>query len=203
MSYDLKQSLILTEGTPVEIMDHTGTILFKTKAIIGKVSSTTMSEINFEYSRKGLIIPNLDIRNGLILRKTVTGETFIIVAVFDEVINNTKQSTSIRLIQTNSWASIKGFTEIADDYGNIISDEVTKATKLPVHVSVANARLMQFKPGLKEIVEYRIYAPHCEAEILDRVGLMINGGELNFKVESVDLLTFPGLVLLDVRTETR
>jgi hypothetical protein len=198
-----KRQIILSEGTDVEVFDSTGNLLFQTKALIGKATKQFMSEISLEYHRKAQFIPELDIPNGVTVRNTATGETYLAIANMVETYGGEKLSTILRLVETNATITVTGLAETADEYGNISTSQVTKAQDMPVHIESSNAELRQYQPGLHEKAEYLIYMPAIDIQLLDKVTVNAGGRILKLKVEHVDYLSFVGIAVLSVCTETR
>lgn len=201
---EAKREIILSEGVPVDVLDYTGAVLFSTNALVGKATKQFFSEISLEYHRTAQFVPELDIRNGLIVNNKVTNEFYLVMAHLKEVVGSEHIATVTRLVECNARVRISSFGETADDDGNITKTEIVKADNLCVYVEKVRADLKQFKPGLYENVEYNIYAPAISnVSVLDRVVLDMNGVSVPFKIESVDYTTFVGVMILGVCTETR
>lgn len=119
MIADEKRQLILDEGVPVEVHDHIGTLLHTTKALIGKATRQSMSEVSHEAHRKAHFIPELNIRNGLIVTNTVTQDKYLTLANMVEVYGTELVSTISRMVETNSSITVTGYVETADENGDI------------------------------------------------------------------------------------
>lgn len=203
---DAKKAIILQEGVPVEVKDISlaTPIVIETKALLGKATKQFFSEISLEYHRKGQFIPELNINNGMIVSNIVTDEHYLIMANYKEFFQNQHISTITRMIECNSVATIEGIQKTADDFGNIRKGTVIKVKDLQVHVEAVSAELIQYNPGLHEEVEYRIYATAInDINVLDKVILDINGIKKEFKIKSLDFISFRGIVIIGVSSETR
>lgn len=198
-----KRQIILDMGVPVQVKQTDGTLLHETKSLIGKATKQFFSEISLEYHRKGIFVPEVTVSNGVFVDNMVTNETYLVVATMPELIMSEVGSTIARLIECNSKVTIKGISETADQYGNITTEPVTKADLMPVHVEAITAELRQYDPGLHPNVQYRIYSPSIDLDVLDTVSLSVNGKTQKFKVEALDYISFQGIVLIDIASETR
>lgn len=198
-----KRSLILSYGNAVEVYGSQGQLLHTTKALIGKATRTAMSEFAHEYHRKALFVPELDIPNGVIVADLTTKSKYIGVATLDEVYMSEKLSTILRLIECNGEVTITGLEETADENGDVITAPVVKVQNKPVHILPMSAELLQFMPGLHPNAEYIIYMSAAEVSLLDKVTVKSGGREVKLKIEYIDYLSFEGVALLHVCTETR
>ncbi|MEC0276810.1 hypothetical protein [Peribacillus frigoritolerans] len=198
-----KRQIILSEGQPVEVFDTSGLFLFKTNAIIGRATKTGQTEVSFEAHRKIQIIPDYDVPNGVTIKVITSKETFLAIATMVETYKGEKLATSIRMVETNANVTVTGTSETADENGNVFSAPVTKADNQPIHIQTVNAELKQYMQGILPNVQYLIYIPAIDLELLDKVTVHSVGRNIKVKVENIDYLSFPGLALLQVSTETR
>lgn len=198
-----KRQLILDEGVPVEVHDHTGALLYTTKALVGKATRQSMSEISHEAHRKAHFIPELDIRNGLIVTNLVTLDKYITLANMVEAYGNEVVTVISRMTETNAVITVTGLVETADENGDIFKGDVVKVADLPAFVEVITGELRQFQPGLHPNSEYVIYCSAMDFEALDKVVITKGSREIKVKVDYVDYLTYEGAVLLQVCSETR
>ena len=198
-----KRQLILDEGVPVEVSNHTGQLLFSTKAIIGKATKQALSEISHEYHRKAHFVPELAIDNGLIVKNSVSGDNYITLATMTEAYGSEVVTKIARMALTNSLMTVTGFIETADENGDITKGEAVKAANLPVYVEVLVTELKQYQPGQLTDAEYVIYCPVMDYNVLDKVVIKQGGRSISVKIQYADYLTYEGLVLLHVKTETR
>ncbi|MGA4519202.1 hypothetical protein ACPA0F_18250 [Solibacillus silvestris] len=198
-----KRQLILDEGVPVEVTDYTGRLLFSTKAIIGKATKQALSEISHEYHRKAHFIPEVAVDNGLVVKNLVTGDNYITMATMTEAYGNEIVTKISRMALTNAFMTVTGLTETADENGDITKGEAVKAANLPVYVEILNAELKQYQPGQQTDAEYVVYCPVMDYAVLDKVVINQGGRNIKVKMQYADFLTFEGLALLHVKTETR
>lgn len=200
---DVKRQIILDEGTPVELIDSTGAVVETTKALVGRATKTSQAEISLEAHRQGQFIPEVSVSNGHLVRNIPTDTYYLILASLDEVAQGEKIATITRMVECNSALTLERIEETADDNGNIKKATVTVADNLRVYVESGRAVLEQKMPGLQPDVEYRVYAPLLDVKLLDKISLLINGKSVPFKVDATDYISFEGVVIIDVRTETR
>lgn len=200
---DVKRQIILDEGTPVELIDSTGSVLQTTTALVGKATKQSMAEIALEAHRQAQFVPELTVNNGTLVRSVVTDTCYLVLASLDEVVQGEKIATICRMLECNSSLTLERMMETADDYGNIKKAPVKVADNLRVYVESGRATIEQKKPGLQPEVEYKVYAPLIDVQLLDKLTLNINGKQVPFKVDAVDYVSFMGVVIIDVCTETR
>lgn len=198
-----KRQIILDEGVPVDVYDYTGSLLGSTTALIGKATKQAMTEISLEYHRKAHFVPDFDIPNGLIVHNKITNEKYLAVANMVESYGNEVIAKISRLVESNALVTIKGFSETADENGDIFRGEVDKATNLPVHVLPVTAELKQYQPGLHSDAEYVIFCPEMDLDLLDMVDITKGTKKIPVKIVYVDILSFEGVVLINVCSETR
>jgi len=201
--FDTKREIILDEGLPVDVIDWQGNTLFSTKALLGKATKQFFSEISLEYHRKAQFVPELDVKNGQIVRVIPTGEHYLIMATYNEVFGTEKLATITRLVECNNEVLIQTLVETADDDGNIYRTPTPIVNGLKAYVEMKGGDLVQYKPGLQSRLEFDVYIPVIDVEVLDQIHLNINGKFVPFKVEYIDELSFQGIMILRVSTETR
>lgn len=201
--FEEKRQIILDEGVEVDVKDYDGSVLFTTKAVFGKSSRQSTTEIIVEYYRSGLFMPDVDIQNGHIVTINATNTDMLVIASMEEVVHGNKISTSTRLVECNRTINVSKQGETADEYGNIIVGEIPIVENMPVYMEKLNADLIQYSPGLLENVEYMIYAPAIDLTPLDFISVNVRGRQVKLKVETTDYITFEGVVLIGVRTDTR
>lgn len=198
-----KRDIILDHGVPVLVYDPLGEDKLETRALLGKATKQFFSDISLEYHRTAQFLPELPIRNGLLIQNLVNEETYLILASFSEVVEEVKLATVIRSVQCNSSISIKEIRRVADLYGNVTSKEVAVLEDVPVFVESLRTGLEQYDAGMFPNNMYRIYAPSIPSKLLDRIYIRVVDEEIPLKVMHVDRLKFRGVTILDVSTETR
>lgn len=200
---DIKRQIILNEGTPVEVIDSTGVVIESTTALVGKANKVSYAEISLEAHRQGQFIPEVQVGNGNLVRSVVTDTFYLVLASMDEIVQAEKIATICRMLECNSGMTLERIEETADDNGNIKKSPVKVADNLRVYVESGKATIEQKNPGLHPEVEFRVYAPLIDIHLLDKITLNINGNQVPFKVDAVDYVSFAGVVIADVCTETR
>ena len=200
---ETKREIILEEGIPVEIFNKDGESLFETTALIGKATRQFFSEISLESHRQGQFLPELDIHNGLIVENKVTNDDYIIVANYPEIIERQKCTIITRMIVCNSQITVSRLVRTADKFGNIKKDFEDVYKDLSVYAEPIDSEVKQTDPGKLYKTKYNIYAPNLAIDIEDRLELEVGGEKKAFKLDGYDSLTFKGLTIIEVTTDTR
>jgi len=198
---EIKGQIITEEGLPVQIKDSNGTILYSTNALVGKATKQFFSEISLEYHREGQFISDVVVNNGNLVTNLVTNEDYLVLATMEEIVQEEKIATVARMIKCNAAISIKKYEETADEFGNIVKQQVTVADNLSVYMVKVSNSLDQYKMGLVANAEYLIYSPLINVSVLNKLLININGEIMQFKVESVDYISFNGVVLIGIVTD--
>lgn len=199
---ETKREIILEEGVPVSVFDKENK-LFDTTALIGKATRQFFSEISLESHRQGQFLPQLDIHNGLIVKNRIIDSDYIIVASYPEIIDQQKCTIITRMIVCNSKITVGRQIEIADDFGNIKKGFENVCKDLSVYAEPIDSSVKQVDPGKLYEVEYKIFAPNIQLGIEDRLEIDVGGKMKPFKITGYDYLTFKGLTVIDVVTDTR
>lgn len=201
--FEGKSELILDEGVPVTVTDIDGTLLHTTTALWGKATKQFFSEISFEYHRSAVFIPEIVIGNGMYVNNSATSEIGLILANMPEVVQGVVLSRIARMVETNNAINVDTLVETADKDGNVTVVPQDVVSNLRVYVERVSGALTQFKPGLVEMVDYRIYAPAFDLAVLDKLYINSNGNLVPMKVETLDYISFQGLVIITACTDTR
>ena len=199
---ETKREIILEEGVPVTIYDK-GEELKETIALIGKATRQFASEISLESHRQGQFLPTTEIRNGLIVKNKIAGEDYIVVANYPEVIDSQLCTIIARMIVCNSKMTVGRLVEDADHRGKIIREFKEIYSNLSIYAEPLESEVRQMDPGKAPKSRYKIYAPSIELDIEDQIQIDVGGMMMPFKLIGYDYLTFKGLTLLEVVTETR
>lgn len=195
-----KQAIIKRQGVPVEIL---GTDQH-TIALIGRASKQFSNTVSLESHRRGFFLPEVVVDSGSLVRDGVIDETYLVVGAYKEVINRQIVSTVGHMLVCNALISVEGEIEDADEYGNIKKETVPKATDLPVYVQAVNADVRFSYPSLHSEAEKVIYCSLLDVDLLDKIYLIDEGGSRQtFEAVAIDLFTFPGLSLLQVKADVR
>lgn len=198
-----KRNIILTYGTDVQIFSPDDKYLYDTKALVGKGTKNSLQEVSIEYHRQVQLVPEIDLVNGTIMYMPLTKEKYIAVASMEEIVLNEKIATIVRFLQSNATVTITGVGEVADENGNVKTSSIVRVADQPAYITFINAELPQFKAGYFEKADYLMYIAATDIDLLDQVKIMVAGREKRMKVETVDYLSFVGLALVGLVTETR
>jgi hypothetical protein len=200
MFYD-KQSIIESEGVDVNIYGITS-LLTSSKALIGRSNRTGNVMLPLEAYRKGMFLPQSNIKNGNIVKNLVTNETYIVVSSFNEIIDNRLCAINTMMIKCNVAIDIIGDgEETADDVGNIYKTKITKASDLSAYLEIDNLSLTQYKAGLYPNNRYSLYIPSLDISLLDQIIVKSLHDNLVLKIVSIDNLSYEDLVVLTVTSD--
>lgn len=198
---DEKRAIILSEGISVQLLDYQGTLQATSKALLGRFTKT--NEAGLEHHRKGVFLPDLDVKNGDLILAVATNEHYLVLATMDEIIEDKVASKIAKLLACNTELKVEGISQIADANGNIRKTPVVKVYGLKCHITSITAQLRQYNPGLHPDAQFRIYCPVFDIDLLDKVTMQVNGKSVPLKVMATDYISFSGVVILDVKSETR
>lgn len=199
---DTKREIILEEGIPVKVYDKED-LLCETVALVGKATKQFASEVSLESHRQGQFLPEVEIRNGLTIKNEIAGEDYLIIANYTEVIDRQLCATITRMVVCNSKMTVRRMVEEADDRGKITKSFKEIYSNLSVYVEPIDSDIKQLEPGKAPIFIYKVYAPNILLDIEDQILIDVNGVKTPFKLTGYDYLTFPGLTILGIITETR
>lgn len=199
MFYD-KQSIIKSEGVDVDIYDISS-ILTSSKALIGRSNRTGNVMLPLEAYRKGMFLPETNIKNGNIVKNSKTGESYIVVSSFNEVIDGLVCAIDVMMLKCNVIVDIIGYVETADEVGNIYKTEVHKATNLSAYLEINNIDLNQYKEGLYPNNEYSLYIPSLDISLLDRIIVKSLKNNLVLKIVGVVNWSYENLNILTVTSD--
>jgi uncharacterized Zn-binding protein involved in type VI secretion len=200
---EIKQALIVSEGVPVTVTAIDGTVT-DTNALIGRGSRTANSSaVTLESNRKGQFLPSVTVGGGSIVNVPTSGEDCIIVAAMKEVIQGQLAAIVTHMYVCNARVTVSGVEETADENGNRTKTPVVKASDLQSFIETLTAELRQYDPGLHSDAEYRIYCPSVDITLLDKITVIMNGRSVPLKVVATDYLSYEGVVVIQVCSETR
>ena len=200
---EIKRDIIQEEGVPVSILNKDMDLIEDTVALIGRATKQFVGEISLESHRQGQFLPELDIRNGLIVRNEIANEDYIIVANYPEILERQKCVTIARMLVCNSKMTVRRLVEDADIHGNIKREFKDIYKDLSIYAETLESKVTQKDPGKIMEVSYKIFAPGIEIETEDQIQIVVGGKEIPFKLTGYDPLTFGGLTLIEVVSETR
>jgi hypothetical protein len=198
-----KQAIVRREGVPVDIVDTDG-VVASTRALIGRASKQFNSTLSLEHFRRGYFLPEVPVDNGYVCHNIPANEDYILVAVYPEMIRGKVATNASHMMVCNSTLDIMGDDiETADDRGNITKEPQVKYSQLKCHTQVNSPDLKLYDTGLHPDTEYVIFAPGVQIAELDRI-ILTNGIQtLPLKVIQPDYISYPGVVVLQVKSETR
>lgn len=196
------RSIILSEGVEVDLSELNGPPI-RTKALVGRSTQQFSTSLySLEYHRMTKFLPEIPADSGMTVLNTVSGETYLIASSYKEVVNGQVSSTICHAMKCNVLIDVIGMQPSADENGNLTNVTVNLYTGVPVYVNQVSAELVQYRPGLFENVEYLVYAPPLPLSLLDRVVFQTEGAT-RYKVENLDYVEFPGLLVMALCSETR
>ena len=200
----MKKAIILEEGTRVTIRNPLNSDEPKiTTALVGKSTKQFFSEVSLESHRQIQFIPEDVVKNGYVVGNLVTGDTYIIVANYPEVIYNEICATITRAIVCNSKIFVGRLVETADKFGNRKREFQDVYSNIDIYAEAIDSKVVSAKPGEFEEVRYKVFSPSIQLEITDRIEILINGERVPFKLTGKDYTTFRGLTVLDITSDTR
>ena len=197
-----KIAIIKEEGGPVSVMLKSE-ILYDTTALIGKATRQFFSELSLEAHRQIQFLPYVEIRNGMTVRSKLIDTDYIIIAKYPEVLENQVAATVTRAIVCNNKMTVSSLQETADRFGNVSRSLVNKLEDVSVYVESLGSESQQKSHGLFHDFQYRISSPYFKLDTQDTITLNVGGVGREFKVLGYDVVSFDGLIIIDVSTETR
>ncbi len=200
--YEIKQQIILSEGIPVTLNNPDSSVV-ETTALLGRAVKQFNSMISLEAHRRALCLPDTNFQNGTVIVNGVTNETFLTVATFNEVINNTIACIVGYLLTCNSNIDVYGVNRVANEFGDIVNEKSLKISDLHIFTQTMTSNLKQQDSGIFLDTEFLIYAPYFELETLDRVVLKKENRNVDLKVIHVDSISYDGVIVIQACTDTR
>lgn len=198
-----KRQIIETEGVPVEVRKMDGTVIQAT-CLIGRANrSNNSSTLTLEAHRRGQFLPEVPVESGDTVFHTLIGERYIVIANMDEIMGGQLAANITHMAICNTKITVSGITETVSPRGDVKKVDTVKHADLDVYTVAANATLQQQNPGLLHDAEYMIYAPGVDISLLDKVALTVGARAIPLKVTHVDYISYPGMALIQVCSETR
>jgi len=176
---------------------------YKTKALIGRASKQFNSLVSIEAHRKGLFLPEDEINGGYTIFNEATKEYFLCIAMYPEVIHGEVASNFSHMLECNAELQLTRDFPEADEFGNITRNENTLVTNVQVHIESKSDELKQYDVGKRPKNEYLVFSPAFDTDLLDSVIVQSGGKWHDLKITSYDYITYKGVVILTVETETR
>ncbi len=201
-----KRQIIESEGVIVDIFNIDNGISgvinwipqLTTKALIGKANKSSNTTLSLEVYRKGIFLPDVNIKNGTLVKNTISNEYYIVVASSDEIIDNQIASVNTLMLKCNAVIDVVGKKETADDVGNIYVDDVIKVSDLNIYMYSDRVDLTQYKPGLYPDNQYTLYIPAVPISLTDKVILKTANPPASLKITGIDSLSYENLLVISV-----
>lgn len=198
-----KHRIINRQGVSVDVISPANFIT-PTKALVGRATKQFNSTLALEHFRRGYFLPDVVIDGGYLVYNSVANEYYLTVAMYPEIIDGKLCTNVSHMMVCNSTLNIMGDDiETADDRGNITKVPQVKASDLRVYTQVASGDLRLYDTGLHPDTEYVIYAPGISIALLDRVTMKDTVQSTPLKVLRTDYTSYPGVVVLEAKAETR
>jgi hypothetical protein len=198
-----KSRLILHEGSPVRVTSARSGEVTETTALVGRATKQFDNTISLETNRRGHFLPQIQIENGDSVVHLVTGDNYLVIATMSEVMKATVVANIGHLYICNCSVSVLGVQESADNNGNRINMPVQKVEGQRAYIQTLNAQLKQYDVGLHPDAEYKLFLPRAPIDLMDRVMVTEDEVTIDMKVVATDFLSYKGLVVVQVKTETR
>jgi hypothetical protein len=209
---EVKQNLIKREGVNCSIYDINSvygsinadisslTSNVNTICLVGKLKSLTGSALSLEVYRKGIFLPDVNIKSGNIVKNNITNEYYIVVGISNEIIYNELCSVNSLMMKCNSIIDINDEVETADDNGNISKNIVTEVSNLSVYTHSDTLNLKQYDPGQYPQCKFNIYMPSLPVSLNNKIILKTVNPPINLKIVGIDSITYEGLLVVTVIT---
>jgi len=175
----------------------------KTKAIIGRLSSSTTDFKNLENLRRGVFYPDFEIDSGDFIHNDTLSETYVVSATFPEPYRDQIISHVATLMKCNHLLAIKSSMKVADNRGNLKTELKETYSHVPCYVEQVTNELRQFDPGILPDTEYRIYTTALEVKETDQVLINVRSEGQQFKITARDYVTYPKMLVLQVTRDIR
>lgn len=197
-----KAKLINQYGEEAELIDYVNNTTVSTKVVAGRISVDSRGR-KLDAFKRLLFPPSVEVANGHYVNFTVEDTLFLITATIPEMVRGRRIAYRCEGVKCNVTLTVKGYEETADEYGNIKKVHVEKVTDLACYMESVSGELRQYDPGKYPDVEYIVYSPVIEVDLLDTLEVTIDSEVVPLKVVEIDKITHPGVLLISVKTETR
>jgi hypothetical protein len=174
-----------------------------TTAMIGRGSKSNSTMRLLQTLREGIFPADDDIDSGYFVENLTQNEIYIVGGTVPEYGVNETQAIVANLLLCNSKLTLKGQKKVADARGNLKTEFVVSAADLPCHLMEVSNELRQADAGVLAETEYMVYSTSLEVTETDQLTLAVNTKSDNFKILSKEYVTFPNMVVLQVRRDIR
>lgn len=177
-----------------------------TKATIGRIGKKT-DAFSWENERQGGFLPDTDVPGGALVENTLLSESYLVRSIYPEAVDGAVVAKVAQMLKINATVNVLRYSDTYDDYGNPIpgtgawKDTTTGDTLTPIKTfaEFISANMRQSDPGLLASTVIRLYIQSAvPVQLLDRVGL----GE-NYQVDAINLISSPGLAIVQLSKDTR
>ncbi|WP_145052815.1 hypothetical protein [Paenibacillus xylanexedens] len=200
---DVKREIILSEGLPVTVSNGSADPV-ETTILIGRASKQFNQTVSIEANRRAQFLPEVLIDSGSMVTNTLANEKYLVVATMPEIIQGEIATTIAHMFTCNATITVSGVEETLNDRGDVKKQTVVKFEDLECHAESSRSALQQKDPGYFLDCEYLVYAPAgVPITTLDTLTLKSLGEPRTLKVINADYMTFPGLVEIQLSSETR
>ncbi|QNR70429.1 hypothetical protein IAQ67_28345 (plasmid) [Paenibacillus peoriae] len=202
-----KIRLIAKQGSNVTVRRFIGPLSpaeeEMTKAIVGRLSSSTTDTKNLENVRRGVFYPDFQIDSGDFVHNDTLSETYVVSGTFPEPYRDQIISHVATLMKCNHLLSIKSSVQVADSRGNLKMELKETYSHVPCYVEQVTNELRQFDPGILPDTDYRIYTTDLDVKETDQLLINVRNEGQQFKITARDYVTYPKMLVLQVTRDIR
>lgn len=197
-----KYKLINKLGSPVTVKTPSGSS-YETKVFVGRATQLSSSILSLESTRRCYFLPDVDIDNGYIVENTVTGDTYLAIAMYPEEYNGKLLSRASIMYICNAIVDIYSVTDSYDEYGNKTNERTSVVSDAPCYIQRVSADLRRYDPGLHEDAEDIIYLQGCNVGLMDTIELKNVIPSKRMKAVDINNYLYAGVTRIQVKSETR
>lgn len=201
-----KSTIIRKYGTSVcvdRLIESEIAMISSTKALLGRASRNNNNMRTLNNQKEGIFLPDCDVQSGDFIRHVSRGDVFVVGGVHPEYEGDSILSKVCNLLVCHHTLTIRGTVRVADERGNLKTQFGDKYKDVPCYLEEVDDGLRQYEPGLHPDTEYRIYTAKLEIDDNDQLVINVLGKEEKFKVVARNYVTFPGLLVIEVKRDVR
>lgn len=199
-----KSSIIRKYGTNVELHKYTKDVLtevLKVKAVLGRNTRNNVNMFKLSHQREGIFLPETPVDTGDYVYNKNHSECYLIVGRHQEYDMDSTLSIVTGMMICEHSLTIKGIKKVADARGNIKNEPYEKYKNIPCYLEFVGSNLRQHEPGLNPETEYKLYVTDIELLENETVNLKGRMFDNNYKILTIDYVTFPGLAVLEIKRD--
>lgn len=197
-----KQKIIKNRGSDVILIDLEGCNC-PVRALIGRASKQFNNMLSLEAHRRAHFLPNTRVDSGYMIYDVNLDKYYICISTYKELIVNKVSSIASHMLVCNSELTVSREEEVADDRGRRekTSEVIKDHVKISLQINSQDLRL--YLTGNHPDSEFIAFAQDFDVKLLDKI--VVNNGlqALTLRLMSFDRISYPGLVLLYLSSETR